>query len=416
MAAGRQQRWMAVADDLTGAADLAGNLARPGLPLRVSGSAQALRADDGSRVLDAATRFLSARAARQAVIAAWTRLSAPRGPILRYQKIDSTLRGQPGAEIEGFVSATQAPWVAVLPAYPAFGRHIRGGRLMVRGQPLLRTEYARDPLSPARTENVSALFPAGTSIHAGAALLRRGPRALTAWLLQRSRNRRFITFDCEDDAQLRCVAEASLAAGCRHFAGASGLGAALALRLHGPLSFVKRPSVPLCLLLGSLSATAFEQLARAQKAGLHWFPVRRFEKSRWVGLNRRELTGLQRRHRQGSAVALSSLASRQDLSAWLAQGRRKGYAAPTWADRSLRDLARQGLSLAGSLRACLWFAAGGHTLASFLEVAGLNSLQVQGLLQAGVPLARAQGPGGEAWVASRPGGFGGPDDLLRLIG
>lgn len=416
MARGRTQRWMAVADDLTGAADLAGNLARPGAPLRVSGSAGALRVDGASRVLDAGTRFLSARDARRAVVAAWTRLRPPSGPILRYQKIDSTLRGQPGAEIEGFVGATQAPWVAVLPAYPAFGRRIRGGRLFVHGQPLLATEYARDPLSPARTERVPALFPKGTGSHAASALVKRGPRALKAWLLRRPRRSRFVSFDCEDDAQLHCIAEASLAAGCRHFAGASGLGAALALRLHGPARFVERPLGAVCLLLGSLSATAFEQLARAEKAGLRWLPVRRLEQGRWKGLSRQQAAELRRRLRHGGAVALSSLATRRDLGPWRAQGRRQGRTGDDWAERSLRALVRKGLSLAPELQACLWFIAGGHSLATFLGEAGLDSLQVQGLIQAGVPLSRAKGLKGEAWIASRPGGFGGPDDLSRLIG
>jgi uncharacterized protein YgbK (DUF1537 family) len=33
----------------------------------------------------------------------------------------------------------------------------------------------------------------------------------------------------------------------------------------------------------------------------------------------------------------------------------------------------------------------------------------------GVPLSRAEGPGGRSWLASKPGGFGGPRLLADFL-
>lgn len=414
-AKGPRWAWMAVADDLTGAADLAGNLARPARPVRVSASPAALREGGASAVLDAESRFLPPAQAYRAVHQAWNRLPAPAGPSLRFQKIDSTLRGQVGPEIEAMVSANQAPWVAVLPAYPSFGRTVEGGRLKVHGRPLSTTEYAQDPLSPARVERVPALFPRGLSAHAGAALVQRGRGALAAWLRRRPKRARFISFDCREDRQVQAIAEACLDAGARHFAGASALGAALALAVHGPPQAPKPPRGPYCLLLGSVSQRAFDQLGAAQRAGLAWEPLWRRQGGRWAGLSPQARRSLRRRLSHGESVALSSLESRGAWAQWLGEGRRRGVPAALWAERSLGAVVHDALALGRGLRGFQWFVAGGHSLALFMAGAGLDRLTVLGQLQPGVPLSLAEGPKGSAWLASRPGGFGDVEALKRLV-
>jgi uncharacterized protein YgbK (DUF1537 family) len=406
---------MAVADDLTGAADLAGNLARPGAPVKVVRQAASLRGLSASRVLDAATRFLSPAAARRAVQGAWLSLPQAAGPILRFQKVDSTLRGNPGPEIEGFLLATQAPWVAVLPAYPSLGRQVQKGRVKVHGRDLMRSEYARDPLSPAKKADVAGLFAPRLCAHAPLAVVQRGPAALAAWIRRSARQARLVSFDCMDQLHLQVIAQACLRAGGRHFAGASALGAALASRLHGPPVRVAPPALPCFLVLGSVSASAFAQLEQGSALGRFlWAPYWRPRGRHWQRVGPAELRRLGRALRQGRAAALSSFASRDALRARLVWAQHRGLDPNALAEASLRRLADAALR-AAPLQRTLWFLAGGHTLASFCERAGLLGLEVLGQLTLGVPLSRAWGPGGRPWIASRPGGFGGPDSLSRLV-
>src|SRR2546425_4172909 len=123
--------WLIIADDLTGAADCASAFAGRGFDAVVSlggidCEAPVLSVDTDSRHLPA-----SAAAARQ--VAAQT---AHWRPGMRlYKKIDSTLRGQPAAELAAQLSAwgvrcrQPTPLAIVAPAFPATGRGTLGGRM-----------------------------------------------------------------------------------------------------------------------------------------------------------------------------------------------------------------------------------------------------------------------------------------------
>jgi uncharacterized protein YgbK (DUF1537 family) len=122
------RRWLILADDLTGAADCAIAFAREGMEsvatwgegIRTSDAASALSVNVDSRNLPprkAAERQVSAQAAH------W------RPGVRLYKKIDSTLRGQPTAELAAQLSALaadgRAPLAVVAPAFPAAGRVLR---------------------------------------------------------------------------------------------------------------------------------------------------------------------------------------------------------------------------------------------------------------------------------------------------
>jgi uncharacterized protein YgbK (DUF1537 family) len=404
-------RWLGVADDLTGAADLAASLGGRGEGIWVAWEAARLRGLRRSAVLDAETRFSAPKEAFRRVCAAWAALDAPAGPFLRYQKIDSTLRGNPGEEILAFAAATAAPWVAVQPAYPSQGRILRGPFLWVHGRRLDRSEYAADPLTPSRAAGPLALFPRRLGAQAPLRVVRAGVPALTRWIRAR-RGVRFLCFDCLDDADMERTARACLAAGGRHFAGASDLGAALARLLDGPAHPAHKPrGLPWVLLAGSVSAQSFAQLASLE-AGL-WIPLRRRQNGTWRVLGRRELGVLRRRLRRRGGLALSSLASREELRHW--RRRRHSMEPQRVAEHALEGLVRAGLAVGGGLGRAGYLLTGGHSLAVFCRLAGLERLEVLGQALPGVPLSRAEGPGGRSWLASKPGGFGGPRLLADFL-
>ena len=133
------RRWLILADDLSGAADAGVAFALRGLvtevhwgeaPGSAASSAEVIAFDTGSRRLDAA-------GAAQRQVEVLRRLRAP-GMAL-FKKIDSTLRGQPAAEIAA-IHQYVAARVILAPANPAMGRSTRGGRVFVRDQPLEQTE------------------------------------------------------------------------------------------------------------------------------------------------------------------------------------------------------------------------------------------------------------------------------------
>jgi uncharacterized protein YgbK (DUF1537 family) len=75
------------------------------------------------------------------------------------KRIDSTLRGNIGAEISAILdNVTDDTYAIVVPSFPASGRACVGGYLMVHQVPLEKTAVATDPKTPVLTSKVVALL------------------------------------------------------------------------------------------------------------------------------------------------------------------------------------------------------------------------------------------------------------------
>jgi uncharacterized protein YgbK (DUF1537 family) len=145
-----------IADDISGAAELAGAALRHGLRAEVqTGFDPGTDAD--VICVDTDTRSMTAPEAAQAAGEAARRVAAVR-PEWIYKKCDSVLRGHVLAELRAIMAATGRPRAVLVSANPSRGRVIRGGRLWVKGEPLSATAFARDPEHPRRTSDVAELL------------------------------------------------------------------------------------------------------------------------------------------------------------------------------------------------------------------------------------------------------------------
>jgi uncharacterized protein YgbK (DUF1537 family) len=135
-------RGVVLADDATGALECGSILAS--LSIDVS-----LFRGEGVVVINTATRHASPSDAARCV-SDWIDFDGP-----LFKKTDSTLRGNIGPELTAL--AARGP-VIYIPAYPALGRTVVGGRLLVDGVPVNETAFARDPHQPVRSANIADLF------------------------------------------------------------------------------------------------------------------------------------------------------------------------------------------------------------------------------------------------------------------
>jgi uncharacterized protein YgbK (DUF1537 family) len=153
-----------VADDFTGAADAAGTFARRGWTVRLLvGTAEPPRtsAPESRTVLAMATgsRSMDEVDAATATARAVHRLAAA-GAQRLFVKIDSTLRGPVAGQVRGAIQA----WgndarVVVAPAFPAQGRTVIDGVVLVDGVPVSKTASGRDPFAPVASDHLVDLFP-----------------------------------------------------------------------------------------------------------------------------------------------------------------------------------------------------------------------------------------------------------------
>jgi uncharacterized protein YgbK (DUF1537 family) len=87
-------------------------------------------------------------------------LSRREDTILLYAKrIDSTLRGNPGAETDAMLDALGGGYVAaVVSAFPRAGRVVKNTNVLVNGVPLINSSAALDVLSPVQSSSVLNIF------------------------------------------------------------------------------------------------------------------------------------------------------------------------------------------------------------------------------------------------------------------
>jgi uncharacterized protein YgbK (DUF1537 family) len=254
-----------VADDLTGACD-AGTLFAGRAPVPVS--VWPRRAVEAAvRVVDTESRTVSPAEAAGRVSAVAGRARAG----FWFKKIDSTLRGPVGPEIDALMRATGAVTALVCPAFPAQGRVVLDRVLLVGGVPVTDTPIARDPQFPSGSSSVvEILRPQLDRALSWIPIdqLRGGPEALAARLRRLSGTA--IVADAEADSDLDALADAALAVTPMPLlVGAAGLARALAARLGLLAERAELPSGSRWLVVaGSRHPATRRQIREARAAGL----------------------------------------------------------------------------------------------------------------------------------------------------
>ncbi len=146
-----------LADDLTGAAEIAAIAHQSGLRAVVHTTPPTGKSDADVLVCDTNTRLLPpARAAR--AVADLVQLLKRRSHVSFFKKVDSVLRGPVLAEVNACAAALGRRRTLLVPCNPSLGRVIRDGHYFVGGVPLHRTAFARDPHHPRQTSDVRALL------------------------------------------------------------------------------------------------------------------------------------------------------------------------------------------------------------------------------------------------------------------
>jgi uncharacterized protein YgbK (DUF1537 family) len=406
------QGWLILADDLTGAADCAIAFARRGLDASVGWHGAMQEAAAGAVLaVDADSRRLSPDAAAERhVMLLQARHRAGDGLI---KKIDSTLRGQPAAELAATCRALRAagrPAMAIVaPAFPATGRMTHSGSIILEGQPLEATPlWARDhsyktahlPTVLAEAGLSARLLPL-ESLRAGEAVL---AEALSTALAD---GVEALVCDAAVAADLDLLARASLPLAGRVFwVGSGGIAAALAGALPAGSTGSGTPPLEkleggVLVVVGSVAEASRAAAARLVAEGaakpfsippdlLRAGPA----DARWAPLAGTIAASLAAGH--DTLVEIAA-----DPSADLTQG-------AVLAER-LADLVAPAARSMGGL-----FATGGETACALLTHLGVHGIRLLEEVEPGVPLGVTQGALSVP-VMTKAGAFGHDATILRSL-
>ncbi|MFM9455956.1 four-carbon acid sugar kinase family protein [Streptomyces europaeiscabiei] len=155
---GVRQEIVILADDLTSAGDGAGPFRQAGHDARIllTTPASVPRHAVGVSAVDLGSRVLDEEAAASRT---WRAARLFAGSELLFKTVDSTLRGHVTAEVRAAWAGSGRRAVVIAPAFPAEGRVTVEGVQYVRGVPVHKSDYARDPVHPVRCSDLTMLFP-----------------------------------------------------------------------------------------------------------------------------------------------------------------------------------------------------------------------------------------------------------------
>ena len=163
-----------IADDITGAAEIAGIAFQHGLPVRLLCSSLSITnpKDVVSRetevtVIATYTRSMTAAESisetRQLTKLITSFFTPPLGGwgagVILFKKTDSALRGHVVAELEVLLHETSYEHALYLPANPSKGRIIKDGIYYIGDKPIAETEFSFDPEFPAVSSKMAERFP-----------------------------------------------------------------------------------------------------------------------------------------------------------------------------------------------------------------------------------------------------------------
>jgi 3-dehydrotetronate 4-kinase len=417
-----------IADDYTGASDLANTLTRCGLrtvqTIGVPSNELALPEVDAvvvalkSRSIEAGLAVARSRAADK-----WLRGRGASHVLFKIcSTFDSTDAGNIGPVMDALRADSGDAIVLVTPAFPETGRTVYMGNLFVGSVPLNESPLKDHPLNPMHDSNLVRVLARQSQTKISLvdlATVARGPDAVRARLAElAAKGFGAAIVDAVFERDLETTGQAALDHRLSVGASGFGLGLARALVASGRVTAAAATAVsdapvggPAACLAGSCSQATLQQIAKAEAA----MPVLQLDPEQIVAGKdeaRRALAWAKERLKEGPVLIASS--STPDQVAAL-QARHGRDAAGHAIEQAMADIA-EGLVQSGVRRLVV---AGGETSGAVVDRLGIPGFLVGAEIAAGVPVLRAVGAkNGEMLLALKSGNFGGPEffaDALELM-
>ena len=412
-----------VADDLTGAADTAAAFSA-GLPvnqLMAHARLGKARLASGLQLLSLYTnsRELAPAITYKRHFKVFTELRQMKIRWI-YKKIDSSLRGNLGAEIDAALDALGMDFSVVAPAYPSLGRTTQNGVHLIHGIPVGQSEAACDPTSPVRLSDLSQIVASQSRYPVEHISTRHMTDSGTiAARMDRliKKGIRHITFDAVNEDHLDKLLDMVLARSGKKalLVGSAGLAERLATKILPPVPgeplsppVIRRPRLLVC---GSASIQTRRQTEHLVQAGSY----------RLVELEAGFLANL----KLPVAPGLLSGALDQALQLPVAglvvritappqkKNRPSNLTAP--AAMVIQGLGIYVARLMPALKPCGLFLSGGDTASEVLTAIGGRALCVKRSLMPGIIEAEIVGGNMHMLpVYTKAGAFGQTDDLSKL--
>ncbi len=413
-----------IADDFTGATDLASMLAGEGMRsvqlIGVPNSNEAIPEAD-ALVIALKIRTVPARDAVAEALAAlaWLRGAGCRQFFWKYcSTFDSTDAGNIGPVADALIAALGCGFALACPAFPANGRSVFQGHLFVGASLLNESGMEHHPLTPMMDPNLVRVLGRQTDGTVGLvpfATVDQGPEAIRRAITGlREQGRRYAIVDAVTERHLRAIGKS--ADGHALITGGSGIAMGLPDNFRAAGSLPERsdalalPMVagPAAVIAGSCSRATLAQIgfARAHMPTLELDPLATPDADALAA----QAIGWLDVHGTAGPVLIAASAPPERVAALQSRiGREK---AGSLVEQALAGVARD-LLRRGVRRLVV---AGGETSGAVVSALGVRSLRIGPAIDPGVPWTLAELTAGEpVLLALKSGNFGGRDFFTRAF-
>ena len=411
-----------IADDFTGATDLANNLVRAGMRVvqTIGVLATKLEAEADAVVVALKSRTIPASEAVAQSLAALRWLQA-QGAQQFYFKVcstfDSTPQGNIGPVTDALMDALGCDLTLVTPAFPDNQRTVFKGHLFVGDVLLSDSGMRQHPLTPMTDANLVRVLQAQTRRKVGLverAVVARGAQAIRercARLRQEGVGMAIVDAISNDDLMCLGLALKGQALVTAGSGVAIGLPQNWGLQANAEAATLPRAGGARAVISGSCSVATNAQVANALAGGVLDFVVDPLAVAAGADVVAQALAWAQSRLGRG-ALLVRATAQPAELQAVQAQ---LGAAqAGELVERTLGSIAH-GLVQMGVRQLVV---AGGETSGAVVQALGISQLQIGAQIDPGVPWCAAASPaaGGETvHIALKSGNFGTPDFFTKAF-
>jgi 3-dehydrotetronate 4-kinase len=403
-----------IADDLTGATDLAALIARQGfsVTLVTSDVRDTAAVSDGDVIIVALkSRTIAATDAVAQSLAAldWLQGQGASHVYFKYcSTFDSTDQGNIGPVARALADRLDARNVAFNPAFPENGRTLYQGHLFVLGRPIHESGMANHPLTPMRDPDLVRVLARQPGMDAvGLIDWKLVQGSVDAIRAARQSKPRFLITDSLSDADIATLGDAF--ADQPMATGGSAFGAAYAQGVLGAAD--ARPSAgyaapvdqaPFLIIAGSCSEATRGQIAALPDSVPH---IMLDIEAVMAGTQTADAVAaeVQAYYTAGAAaVLLSSTAEPEALAVVQSRyGRERS-------GEAIEALLGAVAALAHAKGVDRIIVAGGETSGAVMAALGVSALYIGPEIAPGVPWTKAAGADAPFWLTLKSGNFGSP--------
>ncbi len=417
----KPQKILIVADDLTGAVDTGVQFSRRNLKTVVITGYKTMHKslmDCDVLVVDTESRFDDPETAYRKAFQTGERAKSENIKYL-YKKLDSTMRGNVGAEIAGLIDSMNIRHTFIVPALPHYGRTTRNGNVYIDGVLLAETDYSNDPKNPVKESYIPAIISKQSDKKTAVLSYRdlmSGKQEISLKLKELMKSgTEIIVIDAENEEDLEMIA--SLLTGIQGrvmYAGCSGF----ADKLSGyfELQKGKKSNVVIAGSVNKITARQTEYAARELKIKVIDIDSEEIITGRKEAEKKRILKLTEKSITAGEDLIIRSSSSPNSVKKCMEKGRKLGMD-----DFRVSDLIANFLGeLAGEfiIKKCLngIVLTGGDTAIKTLNSLNINGIAVKDEIMHGIPFGYLNDKKyGELMVVTKAGGFGGEDALFKIL-